>query len=268
MNLRYLLYLFLATSLFFLVFTFSFKTVNAQNVETQAQKEARLKLELIQVEKEQAETEKILESTKNQSASLERDILILNTKIKAAQLNIKAKNLQIESLSKDINKKQEKIIDLEGHIAKGKDALTQIMRKTNEVDDINFAEYILSSKNVSEMFIDFDNFDSIQSSLKTVFEKIRSDKSQTETEKTNLGIRKDQEMDARAVIEYEKTYQRELALKKSKAAEIRAALFELAGGSQAIPFEQALKYANEASRATGIRPAFLLSILTQESALG
>ncbi len=42
----------------------------------------------------------------------------------------------------------------------------------------------------------------------------------------------------------------------------------LAGGAKAIPFGEALKYAQEAQKATGIRPAFLLAILTQESALG
>jgi len=38
--------------------------------------------------------------------------------------------------------------------------------------------------------------------------------------------------------------------------------------SAAIPFEEALKYANQASAKTGVRPAFVLAILTQESALG
>ncbi len=264
------------------------KILHAQ--ESQSQKEANLRAELAQVEKEQAETEKILSIAQNQSASLQRDILILTTKIKAAQLNIRAKNLLIETLGKDITKKQEKIIDLESHITRGRETLSQIMRKTNEIDEISFPEFILSSENVSQAFLDIDNFESIQTSLKATFERIRSDKAQTETEKDTLNKRKKQEMDARAVIESEKKsievnerekknlltvskgnekiYQVQLAIKKAKAAEIRAALFELAGGSSAIPFGDALKYANEAAKATGIRPAFLLSVLTQESALG
>ncbi len=83
---------FLILVILFLSFNISY--VKAQAViESPAQKEARLQAELAQVEKEQAETEKVLENTKNQSASLKRDILILDTKIKAAQLNIKAKNI-------------------------------------------------------------------------------------------------------------------------------------------------------------------------------
>lgn len=53
-----------------------------------------------------------------------------------------------------------------------------------------------------------------------------------------------------------------------KAAGIRSALFALAGGSAAIPFGDALKYAEFAGAQTGVRPAFLLAILTQETNLG
>ena len=62
-------------------------TIFAQSNETTDQKEARLRAELAQVEKEQAETEKILADTKNQTASISRDILILNTKMMKKKKN-------------------------------------------------------------------------------------------------------------------------------------------------------------------------------------
>ncbi len=272
--------------LFFI--TYSNQTY-AQTTETQAEKEARLKNELLEVEKQIAENEKVLTNTQNQTASLKRDILILDTKIKTAQLNIKAKNLTIESLGKDINKKQEKINSLEERIDRGKETLAQIMRKTSEVDSTNLPEFLLARQNLTSFLSDLDNFESIQESLKVTFEQIRDDKSETEAEKDQLSKRKNKEQDARAAIETEKknienderekqrlltiskgnekTYAVLLAERKSKAAEIRAALFSLRD-SAAIPFELALKYANEAQKSTGIRPAFLLAILTQESSLG
>ena len=262
---------------------------NAQISETQSEKEARLKLELIDVENQIIQNEKILKDTQNQSSSLKRDILILETKIKTAQLNIKAKNLIIETLGKDINIKQNKIESLDQRIEKGRETLSQIMRKTNEIDSVTLPEFILATENLSTFFVDIDTFESIQESLKKIFEEIRDDKNQTESEKNILSDKKNKEQDARTAIESEKkniennekekqrllaiskgneaTYSQILASKKAKAAEIRAALFSLAGGSQAIPFELALKYANEASRATGIRPAFLLAIFAQESGL-
>jgi membrane-bound lytic murein transglycosylase B len=263
--------------------------LKAQISETSIQKESRLQAELAQVEKEQAETEAILKSAQNQSASLKRDILILDTKIKVALLNIKAKNLLIESLGKDIVKKQDKIESLEQRIDRGRETLAQIMRKTNEVDSYSLPEFILSQDNLSIMFSDLDTFESVQQSMKLTFEQIRNDKSETESEKNALDKRKNNEIDARAVIQSEKkniendeaekqrlltvskgnekTYSQVLNDKKVKAAQIRAALFALRD-AESIPFEKALQYANAAAKATGIRPAFLLAILTQESSLG
>lgn len=65
----------------------------------------------------------------------------------------------------------------------------------------------------------------------------------------------------------EKTYQEVIKEKEKKAAQIRAALFALRD-TEGIPFGDALKYANVASQKTGVRPALILAILTQESDLG
>ena len=54
---------------------------------------------------------------------------------------------------------------------------------------------------------------------------------------------------------------------ESRAATIRNKVFGLRGGV-ALSFEQALKYAEQASAATGVRPAFLLGLIRTESRLG
>jgi membrane-bound lytic murein transglycosylase B len=65
----------------------------------------------------------------------------------------------------------------------------------------------------------------------------------------------------------EKTYAQVIAEKEKRAAQIRAALFSLRD-TEGIPFGDALKYATLASAKTGVRPALILAILTQESDLG
>ncbi len=278
--------------LFFVIFSIlpnqTFGQTVVQN-ETQDQREARLRSELAQVEAEQRETEKVLQNAQAQSSSLKRDILILDTKIKAAELNIKAKNLMIESLGKDITKKEKTIDSLVTRINRGHESLAQIMRKTNEIDDMTLPEIFLTKKSLNDIFSDIDSFESVQSSLKDTFEQIRGVKSQTENERNTLDKRRSQEIDAKYEIEQERkniqsnqgekqkllnisknnemTYGQILADKQKQIAQIRAALFSLRD-SEAIPFGDALKYAQEAQRSTGIRPAFLLAILTQESALG
>ncbi len=264
-------------------------TTTAFAAETTAEREARLRQELAQVEKEQAETEAVLRNAQGQTASIERDILILNTKIKSAKLNIQAKNIVIEQLTKDIGNKDKKISSLEERITRGKESLAAIFQKTYQLDNYSLPEIFLSQQSITGFYEDIDSFAAVEASLKDTFEDIRDNKTQTQAEKVTLGKKKDSELDARAAIEAakrevenlekekqvllgysrttERAYEQVLADKRAKAAQIRAALFALRD-TAAIPFEQALKFANEASKATGVRPAFLLAILTQESALG
>ncbi len=260
-----------------------------QAQETTEQRETRLKAELAKVEQEQRETEAVLRSTQAQSASFQRDISILDTKIKAAQLNIKAKNLLIETLGKDITKKDATIRTLNERIDRGQESLAQIIRKTYESDNDSVPEILLSGQGVAKALADIDSFQSVEQALAVTFSEIRGTKTQTETEKTTLNKRRAQETDARKIIEQEqanikvaqadkqkllglsksseKTYESVLAEKRAKAAQIRAALFSLRD-TAAIPFAKALEYANAASKATGVRPAFILAILQQESAWG
>ncbi len=284
---NFAVFLLLAGFFSFLLSPFSFPTANAQAL-TPEQK-AKLEAELVQVEAEQKQAEADLSSAQGQSASLQKDISVLNAKIKVAQLNIKAKNLLIEGLGKDIKNKETQIVKLEDRIDRGKDTLAQIMRKTNEVGSYTLPEVILSKSSVTGFFKDIDSFESVQTGLKTTFEQIRSDKTETEAEKDTLGKRRDSESDARYTIQQEeksiksneaekqrllgvskgneKSYSTVLADKRARAAQIRAALFQLRDANP-IPFGDALRYAQAAAAKTGVRPAFVLAILTQESALG
>lgn len=66
----------------------------------------------------------------------------------------------------------------------------------------------------------------------------------------------------------ESAYQAQLAGVKKQAAEIKARIYQLLGVSTQITFGQAVQAAQWVSAQTGVRPAFLLAILTQESNLG
>jgi hypothetical protein len=66
----------------------------------------------------------------------------------------------------------------------------------------------------------------------------------------------------------EKNYEQVIADRKKRVAQINARLFALRG-QKGIPFGDALRYAKEAyTGGSGVRPALVLAILTQESNLG
>lgn len=261
----------------------------AARAQLTADQRAALQAELAQVEAEQKQAAKDLAAAQAESSSLSRDIAILDAKIKAAQLDIKAKNLLIQTLGNDINQKQHHIESLEARIEKGKATLSVLLRKTNEIDSYSLPEVMLSQTTVAGFFKDVDTFQSVEGGLKSTFEQLRADQSATAAEKESLDNRRDAEMDARHAIQEqeksiktnqaakqqllaiskgnEKSYSSLVAQKQARAAQIRAALFALRDAA-AIPFGDALKYAQAASQKTGVRPALILAIMTQESALG
>lgn len=254
-----------------------------------AEQEAKWRAELEATEKEIAGWENVLKSTKQGTASLERDASILQAKINEAKAFIKKRQIQIEQLTRDISLKTQTISELEAKMGRGKESLAAILRSTNELDTYSLAEAMLSNKNLSEFFEDIDSFGSIQLALEKQFVEIRDLQTKTDSERKILDQKRIAEADTKAKIEadkkkveldekekqrlininktQEKTYAQVIAEKEKKAAQIRAALFALRD-TEGIAFGDALKYATLASGKTGVRPALILAILTQESDLG
>lgn len=254
----------------------------------QADKE-RLQNELSALEQEIAAKQKELDGQKGQSVSLSRDIAILTTNIKKAKLDINLKNLLIKKLGGEITQKNKQIQTLSSKIETEKETLAQLIRKDREIDNKSLLGIILSQESVSESYKDISSFASLKRAIKVSVNEIRGIKTETETEKKTLEKKKDEETDTKAKLENakkevelnekekqqllsiskdkEKEYQKILAEKAKRKAEILSALFNLRDVS-AIPFSKALEYAKTAQVKTGIRPAFLLAILTQESNLG
>ena len=255
----------------------------------QAEK-AILEEKLKEAEAEVAKAQKVLDGQKVKSASLSRDVSILNAQIAKSKLEIKAKNLVIQKLGGEINTKNRKIEALSVKIEKEKESLAQLIKKENQIDNISIVSLILSGDSISDVYGDIDAFASIKKSIQVSVDEIRGVKVLTESEKRGLEEKKDKETDTKFELESAKVkveiseaekkrllnisentvaeYQKVLAEKAKKRAEILAAIFNLVGGSTQINFETALIYAKEAQKLTGIDPAFLLAILTQESSLG
>ncbi|MDP2593135.1 MAG: lytic murein transglycosylase [bacterium] len=264
--------------------------ISAQTtVSAVAEREAELRRELAELEAEIEKQQEILRSKQRESVSLERDIAILNARIEEAKLTIRAKTIRINGLTSDIGVKTEIIGDLEEKIEKNKSSLSELIRRTNEYDDYSLLELLLSQEEMSEFFADADSYFTLQSSLYSLVQNVKNNKNANENERNKLDQTRKAEIDARVDVEAEKriieksevekkkllaiskqeesAYEKVLEERQKKAASIRSALFALRD-TAAIPFGEALEYATKASGKTGVRPAFILAILTQESNLG
>ena len=266
-------------------------TIRADVILENAQADkVRLESELANLEREIAAKQKELDGQKGQSVSISRDISILTSQILKSKLDIKAKGLVIRKLGGEITAKNQKIEVLSSKIDTEKESLAQLIRKERQIDNKSILSLILSQDTISDAYGDIDAFASIKRGIQDSVNEIRGVKVLTESERKTLQEKQNQETDTKAELENAKAkvelseaekknlliiskgkeseYQKSLAEKAKRRSEILAAIFNLVGGSQKINFETALVYAKEAANKTGIDPAFLLAILTQESNLG
>lgn len=251
--------------------------------------EEKLRIEEQEVLKQLDTLNEEKKKIQGESASLKRDIALLDSEINEAKLKIRIRSLAIDNLSKDISMKSQTIEELNSKIERSKDSLVNLLQKFNEKDDTSIVEIILANKQFSDFFSEADAYQTVSGALKITLDNVKNFKVETEDEKQDLEVKKDKETDAKQAIEsqkriiersqteknrllkitsgQEKAYQQVIVEKERRVAQIRATLFQLRD-SDGISFGDAYDYALEASQSTGVRPAFLLAILQQESDLG
>lgn len=252
--------------------------------------DAELRQMLAACNAESAETQTQLNAQKAKSSSLASDIDLLNSLIAKAKQQIAIKDSIIKQLGGQITQKVAKIETLNEKLTRENDSLAQLIRRKNEIDSTTLTEMLLSNSRISDFFLDVDEIEFVNKGLQVSLNQVKGTKQETSDEKARLEAQKLEQANLRNQIEaqkkqtqaqqqtkqqllssskeQEKSYQAILAQKQAQAAKISAALFKFAGGSKAIPFGDAYRYAKVASSKTGVSPSFILAILKQESNLG
>ena len=256
--------------------------------ETDAERRKRLETELQNVERQILTQQRLVEDKQQERQSLERDITIIESEIKKAQLGIQARAVAIEQLSDQIGEKEVVLDILSEKLGKQQASLAELVRKSALLEEYSLVEVMLSKQNFSEFFTDVAVFQSIKESLNeslTILHGIRRDtyeqknalegKQQTEAEMKRIQEleKKEIERKEREKAEIltvtkgeEKTYQALLDSQRKTAAQLRSALFELLGGGGGIPFPEAVRLAQYASNVTDA--SLILAILEQETNIG
>lgn len=273
---------------FFLSLAFIFALPLLVFAQMTPEQRAALQAQLAQIEGEIKQNQTQLAAEQQQRSSLERDVAILDSKIQADQLAIRARNLTIKGLKADIADKQKGIQSLDSKVTAGQESLAQILRETREIDNISIAQIALAGS-LSDLFREIDNFEMVQRALDSSFTEMATSRADLAARKKALEEQRQEEQDLLQIqvlqqnalkqIEKQKqdlvtaargqeaVYLQLITSKQQTATQIRAALFNLRD-TKAVSFGDMYAYAKEASAKTGVRPAFILGVLSEESNLG
>lgn len=265
------------------------RSASASDLSNPSSKASQCKT-LIELFEQLAVQQAKLANQQGVSGNISTEIKNLTNQIAAKQASIKAKIAHINVLAASIGEKQKTIESLSAKIEREKESLAQLIQKTNEMDKLTITSFLFSGKTLSNFYSDVSRFDTLKAEVKASVDTIETIQGVTQQNKAALQKEREKTVDEQAALaaaktalakqqdtqktllsvskDKEKEYQKIIAEQQAKVAEIKAKLFQLAGGAQAIRFDVALQYANQAAAKTGIDPAFLLAIITQESNLG
>jgi membrane-bound lytic murein transglycosylase B len=222
-----------------------------------------------------------LTAQKSKSGSLQKNVNVLVSQITATQSKISGEIGTINTLSLQIGQKQKAIGDLNSQLGRENASMSELVTRTDDLDQKGAAYVLLSATSISNFYQDFDDFFSIKQELYATLTYVKQIKTSTQTQEQQLQNQQFQALDAKNALLSEKNQlassstsaeQQVSALvsdQQKKVAAIQSKLFSFAGGNtSAIPFSQAYAYATTASNTTGVSASFILAILTQESSLG
>lgn len=272
----------------FLVFPNLTKSEVTCSINLDGKTDEELKIALKKCEEEIAEQNALLQQKQRESVTIERDIDILNSKITKAQSDIKAKDIKIYQLKQGISAKKETLAELNKRSERTLESISSIIKKTNELDDFSVVEALLSQESISEFFVDFDDFDILESDLQNNLTAIRQIKGETmtaqqileEQQRNELALKIAKEEEKRKTEAYksennkllsinraqEDEYKKTIAEKERIKNEIRNRIFRTVGGTE-MKFGEALRLIQPYEDAIGIESALVLAVLTQESAI-
>lgn len=269
-------------------FVISLAPVRAETMSAAAT-QLELEQQLQEIEKQIAEYQRQLTITTSQKKTLTNAINQLKIKQKELNALIKKTSLQIDVLASTITVAQ---TDLEKATAKENrlnEQMATIIRMIHEKESRPLFILVLSTS-LSSAFREIQIYSELVKQLNNVNNQVKALKVQIADKKATL---EDQKQDAEELVRIksaqtqalagsikeqnvllvetkglETNYQTALSDSKKRATEIRGRIYELFNTGTQVNFGQAVDIAEFASKATGVRAAYLLAILTQESNLG
>ncbi len=257
---------------------------------TPSQEKELLESQLKELEKQIGAIEGDITKTQKEKDNLTNQISILRSKIKKLDLQIAQSNILIGDLRSQIQDTSASIEKTTAEIENIKDQIAEVLQRVYQENQKSKLEIVLAGETLSDFFTTVAGLGSLNTRLKEMLgnmeelsDYLNDQHNALETEKEseenfvkiqllqkqeNLNLQGQTQSLLTQTKGKEAEYQKQLADKRKQAQEIRSRIFELIGVPEAPTFGQAVEIAKAASVQTGVRPALLLAVLTQESNLG
>jgi len=196
----------------------------------------------------------------------------------------------IRDLSFLIQDTEKSISKTEAQIEEYRERLAVILRRLYQEKQKSTLEILLAEPRFSNFFASVVALERLNGENQKLLKNIKGLKDYLDTQKQSLDEEKEDlqntvriqmlqkqqniasQQEHQKILQQtegkEQTYQQLLSVTKQRAAEIRARIFELIGVAVAPTFGEAVEIAKFVQSVTGVRPAFLLAVLTQESNIG
>ncbi|MBI2063060.1 MAG: lytic murein transglycosylase [Candidatus Yanofskybacteria bacterium] len=241
-----------------------------------------------EIQRQIDEYQRQIDANSQKARTLSGEISSLNAQINKVQLEIKSLGIAIVQTGIETANTQEQIEIAQGKLNTHKIALAKYIRILYQADQENLTEVLLKHATLSNFFDNLKNLQDTQNNLRTTIvgtKDLKADLEQKEeallSKKNDLEKLKNLEQAEKNTLDQTKNQKNKL-LKDTKGQESKYQ--ELVKKSQkdiqaikdqigyliqnGISVEEAIKYGNLAAIGAGIRPAFLLAELEQESVLG
>lgn len=254
------------------------------------EEKAQLQQQLEEIEAQISQLQQQLNVIQGEKNTLQNKIKQLQNQQAALTLQIKSTTLRIADLDARLNATQAAINESTAQIELFKQQITQLIRTINEYDDYPLLYMIVAQNSLSDALDEMAKYSQIFMGLDGLLDEVLQIKNQLEQQAQTLDQQQEEAENLLAIKTLqqqqlsgsvntqnsllketkgrESSYQATLSNTQKRAAEIRNRLYQLLGVTVQITFGQAVEIAQWASGITGVRAAFLLAILTQESNLG
>jgi peptidoglycan hydrolase CwlO-like protein len=262
--------------------------MSQDDCETREECEALLE----KYEEEIQKLEGVIGKTEEEKRTLQNQISSLRSRVQQLDLQIQQGNIMIKDLGYQIGDTESSIEQTSLKIEDLRDKLAVILQTIHEQDQQSPVEVLFSGDTLSDFFDNLMALETLNLKSQEFLTEIKEFKGVLEGQKQTLDGEK-RDLERVVQIQYSQRQQSQTARQEQEtllqmteaqyqqylkereevekaASEIRAKIIDLIGIpiGEVPEFGDLLKIAENVSRVVGIRPAFLLGVISQESALG